>query len=462
MKYRTERDTLGDVQVPADALYGAQTQRAVENFPVSGMVAQPALIRATAWIKKAAARANQDLGRLPADRAQAIIQAADEVISGKWNGQFVVDVFQAGAGTSHNMNTNEVIASRAAELLGSPGDRSLVNANDHVNMGQSTNDIMPTAIRLAALTLLQELYPAVHDLADALQEKSVEFADILKSGRTHLQDAVPIRLGQEFGAYARTVRRCARRISAGEESLRELGIGGSAVGTGLNAGREYRELTVRYLREETGFDLISSVDLVEAMQNMDPFLELSGNLRLLAVALTRIANDFRLLASGPNTGLDEIRLPAVQPGSSIMPGKINPAMAEMLNQACYHVLGNDQAILLGVQAGQLELNVMMPMIGHNLFEQLRVLTGAINAFTRKCVHGIQPNHERLRYYLDRTLGLATALNPYIGYANAAAVAKEAQATGRSIRELVAEKGLLTPEELDRVLSPENMADAWKQ
>jgi len=462
MGYRTERDTLGEVQVPADALYGAQTQRAVENFPVSGMVAQPALVRATAWIKKAAAQANRDLGRLPSAQANAIIQAADEVIAGKWNDQFVVDVFQAGAGTSHNMNANEVIASRAAQLLGSPGDRSAVNPNDHVNMGQSTNDVMPTAIRLAALALLKELYPAVHGLADALQEKAVEFADVLKSGRTHLQDAVPIRLGQEFGAYARTVRRCARRITAGEESLRELGIGGSAVGTGLNAGREFRELTVRYLREETGFDLRSAEDLVEAMQNMDPFLELSGNLRLLAVALTRIANDFRLLASGPNTGLDEIRLPAVQPGSSIMPGKVNPVMAEMLNQACYHVLGNDQAVLLGVQAGQLELNVMMPMIGHNLFEQVRVLTGAINAFSSKCVRGIRPNEERLRYYLDRTLGLATALNPHIGYANAAAIAKEAQATGRSIRELVAEKGLLSPEELDRVLSPENMADAWKQ
>jgi len=462
MDYRTERDTLGEVQVPADALYGAQTQRAVENFPVSGMVAQPSLIRATAWIKKAAARANRDLGRLPAVQADAIVQAADEVIAGQWNAQFVVDVFQAGAGTSHNMNTNEVIASRAAALLGSPGDRSVVHPNDHVNMGQSTNDVMPTAIRLASLALLQDLYPAVHGLADALEEKAVEFADVLKSGRTHLQDAVPIRLGQEFGAYARTVRRCARRLSVGEESLCELGIGGSAVGTGLNAGREFRELTVRYLREETGFDLRSAEDLVEAMQNMDPFLELSGNLRLVAVALTRIANDFRLLASGPNTGLDELRLPAVQPGSSIMPGKVNPVMAEMLNQACYHVLGNDQAVLLGVQAGQLELNVMMPMIGHNLFEQLRVLTGAIDAFTRKCVRGIQPNEERLRYYLDRTLGLATALNPYIGYANAAAIAKEAQATGRSIRELVAEKGLLSPEELERVLSPENMADAWKQ
>lgn len=459
MDYRIERDTLGEVRVPSDALYGAQTQRAVENFPVSGMVAQPALIRATAWIKKAAAQANRDLDRLPAAPANAIIQAADEVIAGKWNSQFVVDVFQAGAGTSHNMNANEVIASRAAQLL---GEGARVNPNDHVNMGQSTNDVMPTAIRLAALALLQDLYPAVHGLADALEEKAVEFADVLKSGRTHLQDAVPIRLGQEFGAYARTIRRCARRIAAGEESLRELGIGGSAVGTGLNAGREFRELTVRYLREETHFDLRSADDLVEAMQNMDPFLELSGNLRLLAVALTRIANDIRLLASGPNTGLDELRLPAVQPGSSIMPGKVNPVLAEMLNQACYHVLGNDQAVLLGVQAGQLELNVMMPMIGHNLFEQLRVLTGAINAFTHKCVRGIQPNHERLRYYLDRTLGLATALNPYIGYANAAAIAKEAQVTGRSIRELVAEKGLLTPEELDRALSPENMADAWKQ
>jgi aspartate ammonia-lyase len=461
MSFRIERDTMGEVRVPADALYGAQTQRAVENFPVSGMRAHPALIRGTAWIKKAAAQANRDIGRLPAPVAEAIVRAADEVIAGRWNQQFVVDVFQAGAGTSHNMNTNEVIATRAAQLLEAEGQPAAVHPNDHVNMGQSTNDVMPTAIRLAALALLADLYPVVHGLADALQEKAVEFHELLKSGRTHLQDAVPIRLGQEFGAYARTVRRCARRLTVGEESLRELGIGGSAVGTGLNAGAAYREKTVDYLRAETGFDLRSSEDLVEAMQNMDPFLELSGNLRLLAVALIRIANDFRLMASGPNTGLDELRLPPVQPGSSIMPGKVNPVLAEMLNQACFHVIGNDQAVMLGVQAGQLELNVMMPVIGHNVLEQLSVMTGAIHAFTEKCVTGLRPNEERLRYYLDRTLGLATALNPYIGYANAAAVAKEAQATGRSIRELVLEKGLLPPEVLDRVLSPENMADAWK-
>jgi aspartate ammonia-lyase len=462
MDYRIERDTLGEVRVPKSALYGAQTQRAVENFPVSGRHAHPALIRATAAIKKAAARANRDLGRLPAAKADAIVRAADEVLAGKWDDQFVVDIFQAGAGTSHNMNANEVLANRAAALLAEGGEALAVNPNDDVNMGQSTNDVMPTAIRIACLMLLRDLYPVIHGLADALQEKAVEFAGILKSGRTHLQDAVPIRLGQEFGAYARTVRRCARRLSAGEDSLRELGIGGSAVGTGLNAGKAYRELVVRHLREETEFDLRSSDDLVESMQNMDPFLELSGNLRLLAVALTRIANDLRLLASGPNTGLGEIILPPVQPGSSIMPGKVNPVMAEMLNQACYHVLGNDQAVLLGVQAGQLELNVMMPIIGHNVLEQLTILTGAISVFTRKCVRGIRPNEERLRHYLDRTLGLATALNPSIGYANAAAVAKEAQATGRSIRELVEEKQLLTPEELDNILSPENMADAWKR
>jgi fumarate hydratase class II len=460
MDYRIERDTLGEVRVPANALYGAQTQRAVENFPVSGRRAHPALIRSTVAIKKAAAKANRDLGRLPVVKAEAIIRAADEVLSGQWHDQFVVDVFQAGAGTSHNMNANEVLARRGELLLAEAGEEVAIHPNDDVNMGQSTNDVMPTAIRLACLELLKDFYPVIHALADALQEKAVEFADLLKSGRTHLQDAVPMRLGQEFGAYAKTVRRCARRLAAGEESLRELGIGGSAVGTGLNAGKDYRELVVRYLREETGFDLRSADDLVEAMQNMDPFLELSGNLRLLAVGLTRIANDIRLLASGPNTGLAELVLPAVQPGSSIMPGKVNPVMAEMLNQACYHVLGNDQAILLGVQAGQLELNVMMPMIGHNALEQLTILNGAVSAFTRKCVRGLRANEERLRYYVDRTLGLATALNPAIGYANAAAIAKEAQETGRSIRELVEEKQLLPPEELERLLSPENMADAW--
>ncbi|MBI3910642.1 MAG: aspartate ammonia-lyase [Armatimonadetes bacterium] len=460
METRIERDPLGEVAVPAAALYGAQTQRAVENFPISNLRAHPLFIRATAQIKKAAACANAEIGRLAPDRAAAIVQAADEVIAGKWNDQFVVDVFQAGAGTSHNMNANEVIANRANEILGGRrGEYRPIHPNDHVNMGQSTNDVIPTAIRLAALDLLGDLQAATAELADALRDRATEFYPILKSGRTHLQDATPIRLGQEFGGYATAVEAALTNLEATRPRLTALGLGGSAVGTGLNAGKRYRKAAVRFLSEQTGRDLYSAPDLVAAMQDMSPFLDLSGALRHLAVTLTRIANDFRLLASGPTTGLAEISLPAVQPGSSIMPGKVNPVIAEMLNMVCYHVIGNDTAVMMGVQAGQMELNVMMPLIAHELFQAEQVLANGVRVFARRCVRGITADAARCRHYAERSVAVVTALSPVIGYLRAAEIAKEAVASGRTIREVALERQAVPPEQLDALLDLAAMADA---
>lgn len=369
-EFRVEKDSLGEVQVPAWALYGAQTQRAVQNFPISGLKQYPAFIWSMATIKKAAALVHQDLALLDAKMAAAIVQAADEVIDGKLNDHFVVDPFQAGAGTSHNMNINEVISNRANQILGYEIDdpKKPVNPNDHVNMAQSTNDTIPTALRLGALWRLDELVNTVLGLAETFATKGQEFDHVLKSGRTHLQDAVPVRLGQEFNAYAKAVRLDAKRIQAAGDRLRELGIGGTATGSGLNAHPEYHHRMVTKLMGLTGIELRTSDDLFERMQSMGDQADFSGSMRALCVTLIRIANDLRLLASGPATGLDEIRLPAVQPGSSIMPGKVNPVLAEMLNQACFHVMGNDHAVTLAAQAGQLELNVMMPIIGYNIFQ----------------------------------------------------------------------------------------------
>jgi fumarate hydratase class II len=459
-KYRIEKDSLGEVRVPADALYGAQTQRAVQNFPVSGMRPYPAFVTAQALIKRAAAEVNRDLGLLDPKLADAIIQAAQEVIDGRWNDQFVVDPFQAGAGTSHNMNVNEVIANRANQILGYALDdpKKPVNPNDHVNMAQSTNDTIPTAIRLGVLLRLDELLGAVDGLAAALQAKADEFDDVVKSGRTHLQDAVPVRLGQEFGAYARAVANDRERIAVAGDRLRRLGIGGTATGTGLNAHPEYHERMVARLSALIGQPLRSSGNLFESMQSMADPADFSGALRTLCITLTRIANDFRLLASGPATGLDEIRLPAVQPGSSIMPGKVNPVLAEMLNMAAFHVQGCDLAVSLAAQAGQLELNVMMPIIAHNLFEMMHVLIGAIRAFTEKCVVGVTANREKAYGWLAKNAILVTALNPVIGYMNGAAIAKEALATGRTIKELVVEKGLLSADEVDKLLDVRAMTE----
>jgi len=460
---RIEHDTLGDVNVPAEALYGAQTQRAINNFNISGLHPWRAFIWSMAIIKLAAAEVNRDLDLLQDDIAAVIKEAAQEVIDGKWDNQFVVDPFQAGAGTSHNMNINEVIANRATILLGGRLGEYRVNPNDHVNMSQSTNDTIPTSIRLGCLWRLDELLEAIDDLYKALHQKSLEFNNIVKSGRTHLQDAVPIRLGQEIGAYATAVQRDADRIRLAAEGLRRLGIGGTATGTGLNAHPEYHAKMVRHLSELTGLTLHSSDNLFESMQSMADAANFSASLRTLAITLTRVANDFRLLASGPSTGLDEIHLPPVQPGSSIMPGKVNPVMAEMLNMAMFHVQGCDLTVSLASQAGQLELNVMMPIIAHNLFEMMQVMIGSINAFTQKCVLGLQANRLKAEGWLARNAIVATALNPLIGYAACAALVKEAIKRDVTIREVAHEKvaagellhfedgRLITIEEIDLAL-----------
>lgn len=469
--FRIETDSLGEVQVPAGALWGAQTQRAVLNFPISGMRPYPAFIWAQAAIKRAAAEVNHALGlfrdRQAGDRvvsgeaiARAIMQAADEVLAGQWRDQFVVDPFQAGAGTSHNMNTNEVIANRANQLLGFAvaDPHKPVHPNDHVNMAQSTNDTIPTAIRLGVLWRLDELTGVLADLQRALEQKAVEFDDVVKSGRTHLQDAVPVRLGQEFGAYAKAIERHIEKITLAAASLRRLGIGGTATGTGLNAHPDYHRRMVETLARITGLELLPSDNLFESMQSMGDAVFFSGALRALAQDLTRIANDFRLLSSGPATGLDEIRLPAVQPGSSIMPGKVNPVLAEMLNMAMFHVMGNDLTVLLAGQAGQLELNVMMPIIAHNLFEMMHVAIGAVRAFTEKCVAGVTANREKAEGWLAKNAILVTALNPIIGYAKGAEVAKRAMATNRPILDVVVELGYLSREEAVRALDARRMTD----
>lgn len=451
--YRTEKDSLGEMQVPANALYGAQTQRAVLNFPISGQRPYQAFVWSMAAIKRAAAEVNRDLGLLDATAAEAIIKAADEVMAGQHSDQFVVDPFQAGAGTSHNMNLNEVLANRANLILGFALDdaKKPVNPNDHVNMAQSTNDTIPTAIRLGVLWRINDLLRVIDALADALDAKAVEFADVVKSGRTHLQDAVPVTLGQEFGAYALAVRNDRERIATAAQRLRRLGIGGTATGSGLNAHPEYHARMVVTLSRLLGQDLRSSGNLFESMQNMADAADFSSSIRTLCVTLTRVSNDFRLLVSGPATGLDEIRLPAVQPGSSIMPGKINPVLAEMMNMACFHVQGCDHTVALASQAGQLELNVMMPIIAHNLNEMMHVMIGAIDAFTTKCVVGIEANREKAAGWLAKNAILVTALNREIGYLNGAAVAKESMATGKTIKEVVVEKGLLSAERVDELL-----------
>ncbi len=456
---RIEHDSLGDVAVPEGALWGAQTQRAVENFPISGLRAHPAMIRATVLVKKAAALANVETGRLDERLGRAIVRAADEILGGQWHDQFVVDVYQAGAGTSHNMNANEVLANRAIEILGGRrGDYKLVSPNDHVNMAQSTNDTFPTAMRVATLLMVRETLPALDRLADAFEAKGREFDHIVKSGRTHLQDATPIRLGQEFAAYGLSMRRDRERLRHASETLYELNIGGTAVGTGLNAEPAYISGVVKHLAELTGFPLRTAKMLVEIAPSMASFVEVSGALRVLAIDLTKIANDIRLLASGPATGFYEIVLPAVQPGSSIMPGKVNPSMAEMLNQVCFQVLGFDTTITFAAQAGQLELNVMMPVIIHNMLWSLEILKNAMDAFTERCVKGISANVEKAEAYAFKSASLVTALAPYIGYLAAAEIAKEQVTTGRDIREIVRERNLLPEEDLAEILRPAAMTE----
>jgi len=459
MTTRIEKDPLGEKAVPSDALYGVQTLRAAENFPISGLRPLPAFVDAVVWIKRSAALTHKETGRLEAKLADAIVQAADEVLSGKHRDQFIVDVYQAGAGTSHNMNCNEVLANRANEILGQPrGSYSPVHPNDHVNMAQSTNDVIPTAMRLATLATLSGLLGSLDALGDALLEKGHQFDGVIKSGRTHLQDATPIRLGQEFAAYGRTVLRHREKLAQAADWLRSLGIGGTAVGTGLNAEPEYPGLMVKHLRAVTGLDLKVGEDRVQLMQSMGDIATFSGALRAWALDLNKIANDIRLLASGPRTGLAEILLPAVQPGSSIMPGKVNPSIAEMVNQVCFQVLGLDTTVAMAAEAGQLELNVMMPVMTHNVVFAMTLLTNATNVFTDRCIRGIEADEAQCAHWLERSPALVTALAPKLGYAESAKLAKEAVASGLTVKELVVKKGLLKGKELEEVLDLRAMTE----
>ena len=458
-EWRTEKDSLGTKQIPAGVHYGIQTARAMENYPISGMRAHPTLLRAFGMVKEAAAEANRELGLVEQKVANAIIQAAKEIQQGKLNDQFVVDVFQAGAGVSFHMNSNEVIANRAIEILGGElGDYSKVHPNDHVNYGQSTNDVFPTGMRVAALLELEKLYPVLDSLADALDRKGKELHGILKSGRTHMQDAVPMRLGQEFSAYAGTIRRAKEGIRTASELLHELGLGGSAVGTGINTHPDYREKAINNLARISGQKLVPVDDMRYAMQSNLAMAGVSSALRNLALEVIRISNDLRLLSSGPNTGFAEINLPALQPGSSIMPGKINPVIPELAAMVSFQVIGNDLAVAMAVQGGQLELNVMMPTMAYSVLQSITILTNMLRQFTDKCVAGITANEKRCNFYVQATVSLATALNPYIGYAKAAEVAKESVATGKSIIDIVRERKLLTEDQIKEILDPARMTE----
>jgi len=456
---RREKDPLGPLDVPADALYGVQTLRAKQNFPISGLRPLEPFVIAQVWLKKAGALTHKETGRLDAKLADAIVQAADEVLAGKYRDQFIVDPYQAGAGTSHNMNANEVLANRANEILGGArGTYSPVHPNDHVNMEQSTNDTIPTNIRLACLAELGGLVAAFEKLRDALAAKGRQFDDIVKAGRTHLQDAMPIRLGQEFTAYAGSMTRGIRRVREAADYLQDLGIGGSAVGTGVTVEKEYPALMVKYLRQITGLELRVGEDRVQLMQSMGDVAGFSAALRVLAIDLSKIASDLRLMAMGPRTGIDELKLPAVQPGSSIMPGKVNPSIPEMVNQVCFQVMGCDTTVAIASEHGQLELNVMMPVIAFNVLLSVRILTNAAVVFADKCVAGIEANREMCEYWVERSAALATALAPQIGYARAAEISKQSVKEGVLIRDLVKRDGILPPDEIDDVLDLKKMTE----
>ncbi|MGA3058167.1 MAG: aspartate ammonia-lyase [Candidatus Limnocylindrales bacterium] len=496
--FRMEKDPLGYLEVPLAAYYGVQTARGIHNFPISGTRPHPALVRAIVQVKKAAARANMTTGRLPKQLGNAIVEAADEILCSteacaeeaddiepgrpsdpmhaafeaaraakqrELIDNFRIDPFQAGAGTSHNMNANEVLANRAIELLhasgvglGARGDYAVVSPNDHVNMAQSTNDVFPTSMRIATLDLIRDYIPAAEGLIAAFERKASEFDDVIKSGRTHMQDAVPIRLGQEFAAYALTLRRGLERLQAAAASIAEQNIGATAVGTGLNAEPEYIDLVVRYLAEQTGHPLRGAEHLVQATHSMRPMLEVSAALRGIAVDLIKISEDLRLMSSGPMTGFAEITLPAVQPGSSIMPGKVNPVMAECLSMVCFRVIGNDTTIAWAVSAGQLELNVMMPVIAHTALESLTILTNMSRAFAEFCVTGIEANRVRALDLMEHSSALSTPLAPYLGYALAAEISKQAVRERRTIREIVVERGIFTAAELDELLAPHELTE----
>ena len=457
---RMEQDPLGELPVPASALYGVQTVRAMQNFPISGMLPLEPFVIAQVWIKKAAALTHKETGRLDAQRADAIVAAADEILGGAHREMFVVDPYQAGAGTSHNMNVNEVLANRANEILGSPrGSYVPVHPNDHVNMAQSTNDTIPTNIRLAVLRQLPALLAAVSGLRNALSAKGVEFDHIVKAGRTHLQDAMPIRLGQEFTAYAGTLERCRKRITEAADYLNDLGIGGSAVGTGVTVEPQFPELMNRNLKAISGIETLRvGADRIQLMQSMGDAAAFSASLRGLALDLSKIVSDLRLMVSGPRTGLDEIVLPAVQPGSSIMPGKINPSIPEMVNQVCFQVIGCDTTVAISAEHGQLELNVMMPVIAHNVLLSMLILTNAIDTLSNKCVSGITANEGMCQYWVERSAALATALMPQIGYAKAAEISKRSVKEGILIRELVTRDEVIPADEIAGVLDLRKMTE----
>ena len=458
--YRTERDSLGEMLVPEDALWGPQTQRAVENFPISGFRFPRGFIRALGLVKYAAAKANLELGLLGQETGTAICQAAQEVIEGKWDDQFVLDIFQTGSGTSTNMNANEVIGNRANLLLGGTvGSKTPVHPNDHVNLGQSSNDVIPTCLHLAAVEAVKNrLVPALEHLSRQLDEKAVEFAGIVKLGRTHLQDATPVRLGQEFSGYSRMVALGLQRLEKNLDHLQELALGGTAVGTGINAHPDHARLAIAEINRLMGGNFKEAVNHFEAQGSKDAVVELSGTLKTLAASLTKIANDIRWMGAGPYGSLGELNIPAVQPGSSIMPGKVNPVMAEALCQVAAQVIGNDAAITISSLSGNFELNVMMPVMAHNLLSSLELLANAVEVFSSKCVAGLTANEARCRELVEKSLAMVTALNPYIGYDKAAEIAKEAYRTGKSLRDVILEKNIMPAEKLDEVLDPYGMTE----
>lgn len=454
---RIERDFLGEREIPVDAYYGIQTLRAVENFPITGYTIHPELIRALGIVKKAAALANIEVGLLDTKIGEPIVRAAEEVIEGKLNVYFIVDPIQGGAGTSINMNANEVIANRAIELLGGEkGNYNMISPNSHVNMSQSTNDAFPTAIHLSVLSLLEKLLVTMKTMNDVFHEKAQQFAHVIKMGRTHLQDAVPILLGQEFEAYSRVISRDIKRIAQSRQHVYEVNMGATAVGTGLNAEPAYIEAVVKQLATLSGFPIEGASHLVDATQNTDAYTEVSAALKVCMMNMSKIANDLRLMASGPRAGLAEIVLPARQPGSSIMPGKVNPVMAELINQVAFQVIGNDHTICLASEAGQLELNVMEPVLVYNLIQSISIMNNAFTVFTDKCLRDIEANEGHMKEYVDKSVGVMTAVNPHIGYETAANIAREAILTGESIRELCLKYGVLTTEQLDAILDPFEM------
>ena len=458
-EYRLEHDAIGEKEVPAEAYYGIQTLRAHENFYITGLKMHPEMINSVAQIKKAAAITNFEVGELDKRIANAIVEACDEIISGKWHDQFIVDPIQGGAGTSLNMNANEVIANRAIEILGGEkGDYGIVNPNDHVNFGQSTNDVFPSCGKMAVLKLMDKAQEQLHRLEAALMEKSREFDSVIKMGRTQLQDAVPIRLGQEFHAYASAIRRDIRRFDNAKDEIKSLNLGGTAIGTGLNADVQYFKRVVKNMSTLTGQDLVQSYDMIDATQNLDSYASVSGIVKNCAINLSKMSNDLRLMSSGPRTGFGEINLPARQNGSSIMPGKINPVIPEVVNQVAFNIIGNDMTITMAAEAGQLELNAFEPIIFYNLFQSIETLTFAVKTLIDNCIVGITANEEHCRRMVESSIGIITAICPYVGYERASNIAKEALRTRRSVRDLILERGLMDREHLQTILDPYTMTE----